>query len=87
MCRKCTRYKTTLLPLLSFSYYHLTRIMCEIRIYLKFLNRGILDWLCHRHNTFFLRPHVRFTVPSSTLGGLVLIYSQCTNPDFNWFFS
>jgi hypothetical protein len=59
MCRKCTRYKTILLPLLSFSYYHLsivfTRIMCEIRIYLKFLNRGILDWLCHLHNTFFLR--------------------------------
>ena len=53
-CRKLTRCKTNLLPLLSFSYYHLsmvfTRLMCEIRIH---LNQGILDWLFHRHNTPF----------------------------------
>ena len=45
-CRKLTRCKTNLLPLLSFSYYRLsmafTRLMCEIR---SLLNRGILDWL------------------------------------------
>ena len=55
-CRKRTRCKTNLLPLLSFSYYLLsrvfTRIMCEIR---RYLNRGILDWLCHRHNVSFPR--------------------------------
>jgi hypothetical protein len=43
-CRKCTRCKTTLLPLLSFSYYRLsmvvTRLMCKIR---RYLNGGILD--------------------------------------------
>ena len=53
-CRKLTRCKTNLLPLLSFSYYRLsmafTRLMCEIRSH---LNRGILDWLCHRRNAPF----------------------------------
>jgi hypothetical protein len=46
-CRKCTRYKTILLPLLTFSNYLLsiafTRFTYEIRDY---LNRGILDRLC-----------------------------------------
>ncbi len=53
-CRKFIRCKTNLLPLLSFSYYRLsrdfTRIMCEIR---NHLNQGILDWLCHRLNATF----------------------------------
>ena len=43
-CRKCTRCKTILLPLMNFSYCLLsrafTKLMCEIRSY---LNRGILD--------------------------------------------
>ena len=47
--RKFIRCKTNLLPLLSFSYYLLSRVftslMCEIRIH---LNQGILDWLFHR---------------------------------------
>jgi hypothetical protein len=42
------------LPLVSFSYYHLsigfTRLRYEIRSY---LTRGILDLLCHRHNVLF----------------------------------
>jgi hypothetical protein len=62
-CRKCTRCKTILLPLLSFSYYRLsivfTRFMCEIRSY---LNRGILDRLYHRRNT--LLPFEMYTLES-----------------------
>ncbi len=55
MYRKCTRWRTILLPLMTLSYYLLliafTRIMCEIR---SCLSRGILGWSSHLVNVQFL---------------------------------